>query len=101
MNFTVCTGSYEVILDREFLHSVVQCTAAYLEFSCRFRSVAAGFFQGIYDPGGVQQEIVHAQEAFLQRVTEHDRRQRRDEMVELLDIYHERYQGRSPRSDKA
>jgi len=48
-------------------------------------------FEGVYDPIGVQQDIVHAQEAYLQRKSERDQRQRRDEMVELLDIYHERY----------
>jgi len=48
-------------------------------------------FEGVYDPIGVQQDIVHAQEAYLQRKSERDQRQRQDEMVELLDIYHERY----------
>ena len=48
-------------------------------------------FEGVYDPIGVQQDIVHAQEAYLQLKSERDQRQRQDEMVELLDIYHERY----------
>ncbi len=48
-------------------------------------------FEGVYDPIGVQQDIVHAQEAYLQRKSERDQRQRQDEMVEMLDIYHERY----------
>jgi hypothetical protein len=48
-------------------------------------------FEGVFDPGGVQQDIVHAQEAFLQRRTDRERSQRRDEMVELLDIYHDQY----------
>jgi hypothetical protein len=60
-------------------------------------------FEGVYDPVAVQQDIVHAQEAFLQRQTDRERRQRRDEMVELLDIYHEQYaprnKGRPPRNE--
>jgi hypothetical protein len=51
-------------------------------------------FEGVYDPVGVQQDIVHAQEAFLQRMTDRERSQRRDEMVELLDIYHDHYASR-------
>jgi hypothetical protein len=48
-------------------------------------------FEGVFDPVGVQQDIVHAQEALIQRKRELERKQRRDEMVELLDIYHEEY----------
>jgi hypothetical protein len=48
-------------------------------------------FEGVFDPVGVQQDIVHAQEALIQSKRELDRKQRRDEMVELLDIYHEEY----------
>ncbi len=51
-------------------------------------------FEGVYDPVGVQQDIVHAQEAFLQRRSDRERSQRRDEMVELLDIYHDQYTSR-------
>jgi len=60
-------------------------------------------FEGVYDPIGVQQDIVHAQEAYLQSKSERDQRQRQDEMVELLDIYHERYisqDGERPSEDK-
>lgn len=52
-------------------------------------------FEGVFDPVGVQQDIVHAQEAFLQRRTDRERSQRRDEMVELLDIYHDQYASRN------
>jgi predicted lipid-binding transport protein (Tim44 family) len=46
-------------------------------------------FQGVYDPASVQQEIVQAQEAFLERDSETQRRQRREEVVEWLSAYHE------------
>jgi hypothetical protein len=46
-------------------------------------------FQGIFDPEGVQQEIVRAQEAFLERQAMSDRRQRREEVVEWLAAYHD------------
>jgi predicted lipid-binding transport protein (Tim44 family) len=46
-------------------------------------------FRGVYDPANVQQEIVQAQEAFLEREAETQRRQRREEMVEWLSTYHE------------
>ena len=48
-------------------------------------------FEGVLDPVTVQQDIVHAQEAFLQTKAEHDRSRRQSEMVELFDIYHEKY----------
>lgn len=51
-------------------------------------------FHGVFDPIGVQQDIVHAQEAFLQRNKEKERRQRRNEMIELIDIYHDQYTSR-------
>jgi hypothetical protein len=47
-------------------------------------------FEGVFDPAGVQQDIVRAQEALLQRLRETEAGQRRDEMVELLHLYHER-----------
>jgi hypothetical protein len=50
-------------------------------------------FEGVYHPVGAQQDIVHAQEAFLQRKHERDRRRRQGEMVELLDIYHSEVAG--------
>ncbi|OGO20430.1 MAG: hypothetical protein A2Z14_04665 [Chloroflexi bacterium RBG_16_48_8] len=46
-------------------------------------------FRGVYDPASVQQEIVQAQEAFLERESETQRRQRREEVVEWLSAYHE------------
>jgi hypothetical protein len=48
-------------------------------------------FEGVLDPVTVQQDIVHAQEAFLQQKAEYDRSRRQGEMVELFDIYHEKY----------
>lgn len=60
-------------------------------------------FEGVYDPVGVQQDIVHAQEAFLRRKSDRERRRRQDEMVELLDIYHDRYssqEGKIPPMDE-
>ncbi len=48
-------------------------------------------FEGVLDPVTVQQDIVHAQEVFLQSKTERDRIRRQSEMVELFDIYHEKY----------
>jgi hypothetical protein len=48
-------------------------------------------FEGVLDPVTVQQDIVHAQEAYLQGRAESDRTRRQNEMVELFDIYHERY----------
>lgn len=48
-------------------------------------------FEGVLDPVSVQQDIVHAQEAYLQQKTELDRSRRQGEMVELFDIYHEKY----------
>jgi hypothetical protein len=46
-------------------------------------------FRGVYDPASVQQEIVQAQEAFFERESEAQRRQRREEVVEWLSAYHE------------
>ena len=48
-------------------------------------------FEGVFDPAGVQQDIVHAQEALIQGKREQERKQRQNEMVELLDIYHDEY----------
>jgi hypothetical protein len=48
-------------------------------------------FDGVFDPVTVQQDIVHAQEAFLERRAERERKKRQREMVELLDIYHDKY----------
>jgi len=50
-------------------------------------------FEGVFDPAGVQQDIVRAQEALLQRLRETELGQRRDEMVELLHLYHEHSAG--------
>jgi Cyclic nucleotide-binding domain len=44
-------------------------------------------FQGVFDPVGVQQDIVRAQEAILARKRDKESGQRRDEMVELLRLY--------------
>lgn len=48
-------------------------------------------FEGVFDPVTVQQDIVHAQEAFLERRADRERQKRQSEMVELLDIYHDKY----------
>ena len=48
-------------------------------------------FEGVFNPSVVQQDIVHAQEALLQREQVRERLQRQEEMVELIDIYHEQY----------
>jgi hypothetical protein len=55
-------------------------------------------FEGVFDPVGVQQDIVRAQDAFLQVKQDKERRQRRDEVVELLDIYHDEYSPRNARN---
>jgi len=46
-------------------------------------------FHGVYDPASIQQEIVQAQDSFLERQAETDRTQRREEVVEWLSAYHE------------
>lgn len=48
-------------------------------------------FEGVLDPVQVQQDIVHAQETLLHARAERERARRQNEMVELIDIYHERY----------
>jgi hypothetical protein len=48
-------------------------------------------FDGVFDPVTVQQDIVHAQETFLERRAEREREKRQREMVELFDIYHDKY----------
>jgi hypothetical protein len=54
-------------------------------------------FRGVYDPANVQQEIVQAQEAFLEREAAAQRRQRREEVVEWLTAYHEEVAHKQPR----
>lgn len=51
-------------------------------------------FEGVFNPHEVQQDIVRAQEAFLERKRQSERDQRRDEMVEWLSIYHGEMQAR-------
>jgi hypothetical protein len=51
-------------------------------------------FEGVYDPASVQQDIVRAQEAFLERKKQVQSRQRREEMVELLNAYHQGFASR-------
>lgn len=46
-------------------------------------------FDGVYDPARVQQDIVFAQDSFLERQAELERVQRRDEVVEWLSAYHD------------
>jgi hypothetical protein len=62
--------------------------------------IAQFVFRGVYDPVTVQQDIVHAQEALMLRKAEQDRSKRQSEMVELFDIYHDKYtQGDSEDED--
>ncbi len=53
-------------------------------------------FEGVFDPVGVQQDIIRAQEAVLQRKHETEMGQRREEMVELLQLYHKEIASRRP-----
>jgi len=46
-------------------------------------------FQGVFDPNGVQRDIVRALEALLARKRETQKQQRQGEMVEWLTSYHE------------
>lgn len=46
-------------------------------------------FDGVSDPARVQQDIVFAQDSFLERQAEGERIQRRDEVVEWLSAYHD------------
>ncbi len=62
--------------------------------------IAQFVFRGVYDPVTVQQDIVHAQEALMLRKAEQERSKRQGEMVELFDIYHDKYtQGDSEDED--
>ncbi len=56
-------------------------------------------FQGVFDPVGVQQDIVRAQEAILARKREKESGQRRDEMVELLRLYEKEIASRRTRPE--
>jgi Cyclic nucleotide-binding domain len=59
-------------------------------------------FQGVFDPVGVQQDIVRAQEAILARKHEKESGQRREEMVELLRLYEKEIASRrsQPQADE-
>jgi CRP-like cAMP-binding protein len=57
-------------------------------------------FEGIFDPVNVQQDIVNAQQAFFERKKDKERQQRRDEMVELIDIYHDEFAPKERRKPK-
>jgi hypothetical protein len=46
-------------------------------------------FEGVFNPVAVQQDIVRAQEAFMQRKQRSDRQRRLNEMVEWFSIYHQ------------
>lgn len=60
-------------------------------------------FEGVFNPTGVQQDIVRAQEALLERKRQEEEKRRREEMVEWLSVYHEeasnRNQETAPRKD--
>jgi hypothetical protein len=53
-------------------------------------------FEGVFDPIGVQQDIVRGLEALMERKLDQQRREKRDEMVEWLGVYHEEYNHRKP-----
>ena len=58
-------------------------------------------FEGVFDPVTIQQDIVHAQEALMLHKAEQERFKRQGEMVELFDIYHNKYtQGDSEDGDE-
>lgn len=46
-------------------------------------------FEGVLDPNMVQQDIVRAQEAFLERRREVERQERREELAQWFEVYHE------------
>ena len=48
-------------------------------------------FEGVFDPVTCQQDIVHAQENLMHLKAEQSRFKRQSEMVELFDIYHDKY----------
>ncbi len=51
-------------------------------------------FEGVFDPVGVQQDIVRALEVLMERRQDLERQQKRDEMVEWLGVYHDEYNTR-------
>ena len=53
-------------------------------------------FEGVFDPVGVQQDIVRGMEALVERKLDQQRREKRDEMVEWLGVYHQEYDHRKP-----
>jgi hypothetical protein len=57
-------------------------------------------FEGVFDPVGVQQDIVRGLEALLERKQGVDRQQKSDEMVEWLGVYHDEYASRKPQERK-
>lgn len=58
-------------------------------------------FEGVFDPVAIQQDIVHAQEALMLHKADQARFKRQSEMVELFDIYHNKYtQGDSEGGDE-
>ena len=46
-------------------------------------------FEGILNPSAVQQDVVRAQEALVERKRSGERKRRQDEMVEWLTAYHD------------
>lgn len=51
-------------------------------------------FRGVFDPGGVQRDVVRSQQALLERRQAAARQRRRDEMVEWLGTYHDQIASR-------
>ncbi|MEW6568144.1 MAG: hypothetical protein AB1449_08260, partial [Chloroflexota bacterium] len=56
-------------------------------------------FQGVYDPSGVQQDILRALQAHLERKQQAERDQRREEMLEWLGAYHRQVGRRGAKED--
>ncbi|MBN1264842.1 MAG: cyclic nucleotide-binding domain-containing protein [Anaerolineales bacterium] len=57
-------------------------------------------FEGVLNPNAVQQDIVRAQNAFLQRRSKNEQHQRQMEVVEWLSAYHEETQAEHSGSDE-
>jgi hypothetical protein len=49
-------------------------------------------FEGVFNPAEVQQDIVRAQEALLERQKKRDQHRRQDELLEWLTVYHQETQ---------
>jgi hypothetical protein len=58
-------------------------------------------FEGVFNPAEVQQDIVRAQEALLERNRQRDQQRRQDELLEWLTVYHQETQSdQSPEGER-